>query len=548
MRVRYFMLILLIPVLLLYLLSRRQRHAPTWLVMLPGLLAVGIMAIAVATQLDDAYIAFRFADNLAHGHGPVYNIGERVEGYTSPFWMLLSAGGILVGIAPPVLTAVLGIALLIVLFILLDRIVRQEGTSNVWVRGTLPIALGVSPAFVLWWFCGVEVPAYAVLLVLICWELSQWDGCDSRRLINAGALLALLILVRPDGFLMAGVGVGYVVLRLRKHSGLEMLKSTIRFLGPLVIVFAALTVWRVLYYGDWLPNTYYCKLGGDPLLRLQAGMRYLRDNVGYIGGTAPFLVATIAVGFARVRRFAALAAVTIAVYMAYFLYAGGDALQERFFVHITPLLYVTAWCGGIALAKRLAGEEKIQRRNAYLLGIALLVLLMSPLTLMPRYMWQRNLMHEFHYVAKLLADNVPGDFSLATTAAGIIPYRTNMPTIDMLGLCDKHIARCPAKCSLVGHQKWDAGYVVSRAPDIIVVSKKRSESPGELLQFPASVGDSYWHVFYEIYADSRFQQNYSRISVPLSGGKWFVFWGHNRRDWQSLFPNAIVRRIAAIHE
>src|SRR5262245_22165277 len=41
--------------------------------------------------VDDAYISFRYAKNAVDGHGFVFNIGERVEGYTSSLWVFLLA-------------------------------------------------------------------------------------------------------------------------------------------------------------------------------------------------------------------------------------------------------------------------------------------------------------------------------------------------------------------------------------------------------------------------------------------------------------------------
>ncbi|MBN97985.1 MAG: hypothetical protein CME16_01875, partial [Gemmatimonadetes bacterium] len=38
---------------------------------------------------DDAFITLRYAQNLASGDGLVFNLGERVEGFTSPLWTLL---------------------------------------------------------------------------------------------------------------------------------------------------------------------------------------------------------------------------------------------------------------------------------------------------------------------------------------------------------------------------------------------------------------------------------------------------------------------------
>jgi len=58
---------------------------------------------------------------------------------------------------------------------------------------------------------------------------------------------------------------------------------------------------------------------------------------------------------------------------------------------------------------------------------------------------------------------------LAIDAAGKIPYRSGLFTIDMLGLSDRHIARMPDFGRFaVGHAKYDADYVLNRRPDLIV--------------------------------------------------------------------------------
>ena len=41
---------------------------------------------------DDAMISMTYARNLAQGLGPVWNPGERVEGYTNPLWVVFLAG------------------------------------------------------------------------------------------------------------------------------------------------------------------------------------------------------------------------------------------------------------------------------------------------------------------------------------------------------------------------------------------------------------------------------------------------------------------------
>ena len=41
---------------------------------------------------DDAMISMRYAYNLEHGNGLVWNVGERVQGFTNPLWVLYMAG------------------------------------------------------------------------------------------------------------------------------------------------------------------------------------------------------------------------------------------------------------------------------------------------------------------------------------------------------------------------------------------------------------------------------------------------------------------------
>jgi hypothetical protein len=42
--------------------------------------------------IDDAFISFRYSENLVRGHGLVFNPGERVEGYTNFLWVMVMAG------------------------------------------------------------------------------------------------------------------------------------------------------------------------------------------------------------------------------------------------------------------------------------------------------------------------------------------------------------------------------------------------------------------------------------------------------------------------
>jgi len=48
--------------------------------------------------VDDAFISFRYAQNLLDGHGLVFNPGEQVEGYSNLLWILLTSFGMKLGL------------------------------------------------------------------------------------------------------------------------------------------------------------------------------------------------------------------------------------------------------------------------------------------------------------------------------------------------------------------------------------------------------------------------------------------------------------------
>jgi hypothetical protein len=111
-------------------------------------------------------------------------------------------------------------------------------------------------------------------------------------------------------------------------------------MGGLYAVFVALcTAFRLVYYGMPLPNVFYAKVGGLPLL---AGIGYA---VGFLYDGAAWLVPAAVVGVAADRRLR-IAGTFVALYAAYVVSIGGDSFDQwRFFVPIVPALVVFALRG-----------------------------------------------------------------------------------------------------------------------------------------------------------------------------------------------------------
>ena len=60
-----------------------------WIWIWAASLSLLFVVLLNAWVCHDAYITFRTCFHLTQGHGPVYNLSERVQTYTNPLWKLL---------------------------------------------------------------------------------------------------------------------------------------------------------------------------------------------------------------------------------------------------------------------------------------------------------------------------------------------------------------------------------------------------------------------------------------------------------------------------
>ena len=82
--------------------------------------------------VDDAFITYRYAQNLVDGHGPVWNPGERVEGYSNFLWLLMIAFGMLLGLQPEVFIIVVNIPIHLLGLILTYSLSKRLLKSRNW--------------------------------------------------------------------------------------------------------------------------------------------------------------------------------------------------------------------------------------------------------------------------------------------------------------------------------------------------------------------------------------------------------------------------------
>src|SRR5262245_59492914 len=115
-------------------------------------LAAGWMAWLAVYQVDDAFIVYRYAANLAHGQGFVFNPGERVEGVTCFLWTLFlapfAAAGLPLPRVTPWLTAIAGLLIAGLLPGVAARLRRAAAAdAGDWLGAAV---LAAHPAFAYW--------------------------------------------------------------------------------------------------------------------------------------------------------------------------------------------------------------------------------------------------------------------------------------------------------------------------------------------------------------------------------------------------------------
>lgn len=222
--------------------------------------------------VDDAGITFAYAKSLAAGHGLVSQPGaEPVEGYSNPLWLLLMAGFMVVGLFDPFITPkIISSLLILVSYIYVYRIITRylgRGHFVVWLVLT---CLSMNTSFLVWTSSGLENPLLVTLILILFYWCSKAVSGEAK-LAASGAVCALIVLAialtRPDGIVYAGVFplLAIVAGLTGRHTGWRSIAtSTSLNLGILALVYGAFFLFRYLYFGAWMPNTYYAK-GGPSL-------------------------------------------------------------------------------------------------------------------------------------------------------------------------------------------------------------------------------------------------------------------------------------------
>lgn len=445
-----------------------------------GSLVIGVLFVLHVIKYDfvadDAFITLRYARNLSRGEGLVFNPGERVEGFSSLLWTLITAIPAFLGIHQLVTARLMGLmAGLMTLVLSYKLFVSVSSNQYSRIFGLIPtLVIASNGSFAAWAASGMETSLYSCLIVGTILAIVQ------DNLVWSTLLMVLCILVRPEGVLIFLTGSLFKIYEFNKSNQ----KSKRSLLIWLIVGFGTLlilTLFRYFYFGDFLPNTYYAKTGAG-LAQVSQGFRYLihyaSDHEGIL-----FMLVSILFFLSLGKPKERFISFNVLLLWSATVWVGGDGLpMYRFALAALPLLSVLEV---LLLQKIYEFLIKIHNNNINVVKFILIILVLvwlfvnfSVPNISPYYglyKYQKTVeIPRWTLVGQWFRKNAKRSDSIALVPIGAVGYYSDLVIYDMLGLTDKHIARRQMlnpqlQASMPGHGKYDGQYILSRKPTYLLL-------------------------------------------------------------------------------
>lgn len=420
---------------------------------------------------DDAFITFRYVKNFLHGLGPVYNVGEYVEGYSSVLWFLVLSGlgrlGVDIVGAGRAVGLIFGVLQITVLYFFLKKIKLSPISRLLGV-----IFISLSNIIAVWSLAGLEQVMYSFLIlvnfVIIC-SISSWS---KKTLLFLSLFSTLLVLTRLEGLFVPAIAIGFIIYQSSKKK-VSFRDFILFYFLPFVAVIVSSFLIRYKLYGQWLPNTFYVKVGSN-IEQYLRGIGYVWDFFWNYSFVIIFLV-LIVYGFLNLTKITFFTLLFLFAIIGEVIMVGGDGLpMYRFLLPTLPYFAVL-----LALFIEKVNESISDRNVKYVIIFGLSAMLfykavMPPVTSVQYILYKDQKEYEiprWTAVGKWLNKNTKENQSIAAVPIGAIGYYSDRYVYDMLGLTNKYIAHKKVDLGKgwAGHEKHDGQYILSQKPTYLLL-------------------------------------------------------------------------------
>lgn len=403
---------------------------------------------------DDAFIAFRYSRNLAEGLGLRFNVGVEppVEGYTQLGWILWIGLFEWLGLDPTVWSRVTGIAAGAALLLCVFGHARRRMGLNPLPAAAAALFFGTAPTAVVWATGGLGTMPFALALFVTAERLL--GDPDRPRGVQATMAAVCAVILRADAPFWLGLILALGLLRARRHRSL--LRPTLGCAVTLGVVLGTVFLWRLSYYGDWLPNTARAKVGmSGPAL--ERGFEYVAHYWLTVPAVGVAFLACAVMSLGRSAHWLRVATVLSGGTFAYGILVSGDFMaMGRFFLPALPFLALAVG-RLVALAQDRAGSLVAGVTTALMLALSVPAL--NDVHATPQswresvnFRWGRDYETEYRFwqgmidrsrrwsdVGRALGANVDPESSLVRSAIGGVGYYSRMFIYDLNGLVNRDV-------------------------------------------------------------------------------------------------------------
>jgi arabinofuranosyltransferase len=418
--------------------------------------------------MDNAFVTFRYADQLAQGNGIRFNTdGPETEGFVSWLWLIASAAAARADASIPVsmmwVSVLIGALSIVVLW---HHLVAEERSE---FEVALPlIFLATSAPYALYAVSGTGTTLFSFLLlltVLLSGRVSS--GSSPTGIVVLAVCGTLLALCRPEGVIVLPVIV--VVQRLNRRPALATTVSAL----IVVLVVGAFGVWRSIHFGSLLPPPYWNGVAASVGQRIAENLRayfmvqgYNFPAFGYYY-LATAIVASIGWSVAG-RKFAGTETAALgvcAILATTYLFFVDLMPGMRYHAALVPLLMVPGVHAVGALGRAI---DKVFTNRG---GVARVVVVVSALIISAGWMADlrlvSNRLHNDNEITLVglgiwLGEHIPPGSLLSTDAPGIMPYYSRLETVAIQ----------PHPITGKGGDEFSLDGFLERPPDVVVLQSR----------------------------------------------------------------------------
>jgi hypothetical protein len=460
-------------------------------------LMISALLFRLGFPLDDTWIHFTYARNLAEHGQWAFRLGEVSAASTSPLWTFLLAIGYLLDLAPYIWPYFLGWVVLTLLGI------HAESTVRKLIRSYRPRIPWVGLFFVIAWHLtwsavsGMETLLHGYVSFVVLSLLLV----DPRRYLALGLLAGLSVWIRPDGLTLLGPLLFTAVLVEKDNV------SRANAIAKLLISFGALFVPYLLFNlalsGNPMPSTFYAKQAEYQEYWLSLSFVDRLTNYLWPIMASPFLVLMPGAflwlnRMVQARNWGAIAGILWFLgYLAIYFMRLPAYQHGRYIIPALPVMYLWGMLGMI----QFISSTKASRRIVFIWQA-----LLAMLCLVFAWIAARQNAYDVYWIesemvgtAKWVEKNIPDDALLAVHDIGALGYYVPNPMIDLAGLIT------PEVVPFIRDSDRLIEYLDSRSADYLIVfpgqypgltSQKRSLYVSgleyDLLQFDDHIGVYQW--------------------------------------------------------